>query len=255
MKSEANHIIALPHSFDDGFCARATIGLVVLASDQTIEPEFRELLNVPGVAVYMNRIYNDNEVTPATLKAMTGRITQTVDDILPDMPLTVVAYGCTSASMEIGEHKVFELIRKARPDVACTTPVTAASAALNSFAVKRIALVTPYRQDINKHLREHFEQQGYDVVAMGSFNEDDDRRVGRISPESVKAAAIELGSAKDVEAVFISCTAIRFAAIVKEVEQTLNKPATSSNHAMAWHCLRLAGVKDKFPKHGSLYTL
>jgi maleate isomerase len=35
----------------------------------------------------------------------------------------------------------------------------------------------------------------------------------------------------------------------------LGKPVTSSNHAMAWHCLRLAGVDDALPQFGRLFTL
>ena len=36
--------------------------------------------------------------------------------ILPGSKLDVVAYGCTSASMAIGEEKVFGHIRSVRPD-------------------------------------------------------------------------------------------------------------------------------------------
>jgi maleate cis-trans isomerase len=32
-------------------------------------------------------------------------------------------------------------------------------------------------------------------------------------------------------------------------------PVTSSNHAMAWHCLRLAGVSDPVPAAGKLFEL
>jgi len=47
--------------------ARAALGLIVLATDQTIEHEFRRLLDLPGVALYQSRILNDNAITPATL--------------------------------------------------------------------------------------------------------------------------------------------------------------------------------------------
>ena len=32
-------------------------------------------------------------------------------------------------------------------------------------------------------------------------------------------------------------------------------PVTSSNHAMAWHCLRLAGIEDEAPEAGRLFEL
>jgi maleate isomerase len=42
----------------------------------------------------------------------------------------------------------------------------------------------------------------------------------------------------------------RFAAA--ESAPALGKPVTSSNHALAWHCLRLAGVEEPLPQWGRL---
>ena len=47
----------------------------------------------------------------------------------------------------------------------------------------------------------------------------------------------------------------REAEIVDQVEQQLAKPVTSSNHALIWHTLRLAGVKESIPGFGMLYHL
>ena len=40
-----------------------------------------------------------------------------------------------------------------------------------------------------------------------------------------------------------------------ELEKNLGIPLTSSNHAMGWHALRLAGIDDKLGHFGSLYEL
>ncbi|MGI9498837.1 MAG: Asp/Glu racemase, partial [Geminicoccaceae bacterium] len=94
-----------------------------------------------------------------------------------------------------------------------------------------------------------------EVSAMGSFEEEDDLRVCRISEGSVKAAAIELGRDPSVEAVFVSCTSLRLAGVVEGIEAALDKPVTSSNHALAWHCLRLAGIDDRSKDAGRLFRL
>jgi hypothetical protein len=49
----------LPHRLDDGIASRAAIGVIVLATDQTMEHEFRRLLDLPGVAFYESRILNE----------------------------------------------------------------------------------------------------------------------------------------------------------------------------------------------------
>ncbi len=42
---------------------------------------------------------------------------------------------------------------------------------------------------------------------------------------------------------------------VERLEAEIGKPVTSSNHALAWHCLRLANYKDAVPGFGRLYTV
>ena len=240
---------------DQGVYARAAIGLIVLASDQTVEYEFRGIFDLPGVALYESRIYNDTTITPETLKAMEGGMTEAARLILPGIPLDVVAYGCTSGAMTIGDDKVAELIHKVRPGVTCTSPIKAAMAAFKVLGARRIALLTPYLDEINQSMRAYIEARGVSVPVMGSFNEPDDNKVGRISPASIRAAALELGRSELVDAVFIACTALRVVEIAAEIETELGKPVTSSNHAMAWHCLRLAGIDDPQPDLGRLFTL
>ncbi len=56
---------------DAGEGARARMGLLVLESDQTVEAEFRALLDpLPDVSVYHARLANDTQVTPETLARM-----------------------------------------------------------------------------------------------------------------------------------------------------------------------------------------
>ena len=135
-----NHI---PFETDAGVAHRAAIGLIVLSTDQTIEHEFRFIFKQQGVAYYESRIPNSNQITPETLKEMEKLIEDRTDVILPGLPLDVVAFGCTSASMVIGEEMVFTKIREKRPDAACTTPITAAFAAFDALDAKRIGVLTP----------------------------------------------------------------------------------------------------------------
>lgn len=243
----------LPFEMDGGAAARAAIGLIVLASDQSMEPEFSDILRLDGVAVFHSRIRNDNQITPETLAAMEGRLKDTADLLVPGAPLDVIGFGCTSASMVIGEETVAERIRESRPEVKVTTPITAAFAAFRALDCRRIALLTPYRDDVNEHIRGYVEARGVSVPVMASFNEPDDRHVARIRVEDVRRAAIDLGRRDDVDSIFISCTNVRAAAVIAEIEAEIGKPVTSSNHALAWHCLRLAGVEDRLDGWGALY--
>jgi maleate isomerase len=243
----------LPFTLDGGIAQRAAIGLVVLATDQTIEHEWRQMLRLDGVAFYESRIYNSPTITPETLAEMEGGIAAAAALIKPGIPLDALAYGCTSGAMVIGEDRVFSLLREAWPDKPCTTPITAALAGLRALGARRIALLTPYIDEINQSMRRYIEARDIMVAAMGSFNNGNDNEVARISAASLEAAILELGSESSVDAVFIACTSLRVAALVERAEAKLGKPVTSSNHAMAWHALRLAGYADAVPGFGRLF--
>ena len=245
----------LPFETDSGVAARARIGLIVLATDNTIEHEWRVLLGgLPGVASYQSRILNDNQITPETLRAMEPRIADAAALILPGQRLDAIAFGCTSAAMAIGEERVFARIHEARPGAACTTPVTAAFAAFRALGARRIGVLTPYRADVNRIVADYIRARGFEVPVFGSFNEEDDNRAAKISGESLKRGVAAITARAKVDMVFVSCTSIRLLDAAAGIERDLGIPVTSSNHALAWHCLRLAGIEDKLPELGRLYS-
>ena len=51
----------------------------------------------------------------------------------------------------------------------------------------------------------------------------------------------------------VECGSDRLVEIVERLEGELGKPVTSSNHALIWHCLRLAGVDEALPGFGKLF--
>src|SRR5215472_9244683 len=196
---------ALPCTLDRGIASRAAIGLLVLATDQTMEHEFRHLVRLPGVAVYHARLFNDADITPETLRAIGERIAPATALILPSLPIDVVAFGCTSASMALGEEAVFRQIHSVRPGVACTTPVTAAFAAFRALGARRIGVLTPYSAEVNAVVRQYLDAHGAEVAAFGTFDKRDDREAARISVDSIADGIAALARGAHLDAVFVSC--------------------------------------------------
>jgi maleate isomerase len=245
----------LPHQTDSGLGARLRIGLIELATDQTSEHEFRRIFDLPGVDHYISRLWNDSNITPETLAAMERDIEGATRLIMPNLRLDVIGFTCTSGAMVIGEDTVFSLIRKVRPGVPCSSPITGAIAGLHALGVRRVALLTPYIQSINDMMRAYIEARGIAVPVMGSFNNGNDDEVARITTASLIEAAIDLGRSDHVDAVFVSCTSIRSLDVIPAVEAATGKPMVASNPAQAWHLLRLGGITDPLPRFGRLFTV
>ena len=247
---------AIPYEFEvepGAIGHRARIGIVVLASDLTIEHEFRQMLDIEGVAFYESRIYNDSTINAQTLAAMEARIADATRLIVPDLALDVVAYACTSGTLVIGERNVHARIREARPGIACTTPMEAAVAGLQALGARSLCLIAPYADTINRDMRAYLIDHGFVVPVMASWSETQDANVARISRSSIAAVVEEFGRHPAVDAVFVSCTSMRLAADIEDLEARVGKPVVSSNQATAWHCLRLAGYQEPTAGFGRLF--
>ena len=248
------HLEHLPFETDKGVSARARLGLVCLASDYTIEHEFNAVLhNLPGVALYVSRIFNDPTVTPETLAAMEARLTDTAATLLPGDRVDAIAYGCTSASMVIGPDRVASRINAAKPDTPVTNPISSALKAFRAFGASRIGVLTPYTRDVNAGIQTFIEAAGFTVPVFASFNEPSDTVVGAISPASIRAAVHRVAEAAEMDAVFVSCTSVRLFDQLDALEAEIGLPLTSSNHALLWNTLRTAGITDRIEGMGRLF--
>jgi maleate isomerase len=246
----------VPLSTDAGLGARARIGMLVLKTDQTIEFEARQLLSkVDGVALHHARLFNDSNITRETLMAMRPLIAEAAALLPVEWGFKSIAYACTSGAMVIGESEVERLIRSVHPGARATNPVTACLAALKALGVGRPAIVTPYARPVNETIARGLEVRGLDIPSFVSFEEPDDGVVGRISKPALLDAARTALEGSGTDGVFVSCTSLRLADAVEQLEQELGVPVTSSNHATIWHLLRLAGIEDRIAGFGRLFEI
>ncbi|MCP3938766.1 MAG: Asp/Glu racemase [Actinomycetia bacterium] len=245
-------LVKLPFDTDEGFGARARIGLIVLESDQTIEAEAR-MFAIDGVDFYHSRIPNSMDVTPETLTDMEQRLPVAAGLLSRDFGFDAIGYGCTSAATLIGTEGVTAAIQSAHPGMFCSNPISAAVAAFGSLGAHNIAIVTPYTADVTGPVADRFRLAGLQVDAVGSFLEPSDLVVARISPESIADGVRTLvAGADEFDGVFVSCTSLRTLRMIEKLEADIGRPVVSSNLALFWHLLRLAGVDDHLEGLGTL---
>lgn len=230
------------------------IGLIILATDHTTEVDFQRMVASELIGVYATRIPYANPVTPENLRAMQPSLTSGAALILPDEPLDVVMYSCTSASVIIGDAEVKAAVRAAKPSAAVVTPTAAAASGLKAFGAKRISVLTPYTIETSKPMADYFLARGFEIARFTCLGLTDDREMARISSDEIVTFARQ-ATAPDSDALFISCTAVRAAGVAAEIEAAIGRPVVTSNVASAWACLRLCGDETARPGLGRLMTL
>lgn len=243
----------LEFNTDTGIGTRTTLGAIVLETDETLEPEFARIMDIEGVALYHSRIPMATEVNSETLAKMETDL-PAATRLLPSAPkFDVIGYGCTSASSVIGSDNVARQIQSVLPDAQVTNPLAAIIAAGNALGARRLGFITPYIAEVSQRMRDRLEEAGFEIAGFGSFEEGDDRVVARISPTSIMDAAKQIAATTDCDAIVISCTSLRCLRIIPDMEARAGIPVLSSNQALAWHMLRLAGINDQMPQFGSLF--
>lgn len=238
--------------FDRGDNHRAKIGFVLLATEQTIEND-AYLLRPPGVGMHFTRAANPDSITVKSLSAQADDLARAASTLLPDGSLDVVCYACTSGSLVIGEPRVFSELAKGAPGAITTSLISGVIRALKVLGVKRIAVATPYLDEINQMEANYLTAAGFDVANIQGLNLEKDSDMIRVRPDFIAEYAAKL-DAPDIDAIFISCGALRSLQIVGELENKLGKPVVCSNQAMLWDCLRLAGINDQFTGYGRLLS-
>lgn len=230
---------------------RGRIGLVVPTGNSVMEPDFQRMAP-DGVTTHANRI-DLKDVTADSLLAMEGDTARAAAGIA-SVRVGVIAFGCTSGSFVGGagyDDRLIAIMEDAT-GVRATTTTTAVVAALRLLGVSRIAMATPYIDEISQLEADYFQSLGIEVTNWqgGGIVETADIQECPPHVSYQRARAVDNDRA---EAVFISCTGFRSAENVARLEADLGKPVITSNQATFAECLRILGVRDVAPGSGSLF--
>ncbi|PLS23541.1 maleate cis-trans isomerase family protein [Neptunicoccus cionae] len=237
---------------DQGYGDNAALGLIVLSTDETMEPELSGVFGPARVPVYHSRLPSQADVTPETLAQMEADLPASAALLPQGVSFGAIGYGCTSGATIIGEDRVAACVHTSHAGVPVTNPMTAVMAACRALGAEKIGFLTPYVADVSAAMRKLLEENGFAITGFTSFEEGREKVVARIAESSVLAAVEELGQG-DCDLVFASCTNLRAFNIIEQAEARIGKPVISSNSALAWHLAHLAG--RNVPGPGRLFRL
>lgn len=229
------------YDLGDVIGTKATLGLIALQTDETLEHDLGRLIPRDEITLYTSRVPSGAEVTQESLGEMAGHLTMSASLFPPAAPLDVVGYGCTSGTSVIGAMRIHELIKQGCNTRHVTEPVSALIAACRALGVDQLGFLSPYIAEVSETLRQTLRDAGIESPVFGSFNEGEEAKVARIDTPSVVRAGIELGRDPACQAVFLSCTNLRTLSAIPQISAAISKPVLSSNLVLGWHMAHLAG--------------
>lgn len=244
-----------------GRFGKMRIGLLTPAGNTTIEDDFARWMP-DSLRLHVNRLFTGPPHNPKSPEGLLTGLQEMGDAVeeparwLGTAEVDVIAFGCTGGSFLNGpgyDKEITEKISAAAGGVKAVAAAGAVADALNELGVKRIAVCTPYPEELNERLREFYTAAGFDIVCF-AYEDDGNFQGGTAAEARETTLRMALGvDTPEAEAILISCTAFEGAGeSIELIEELTGKPVVTSNQATFWACLRALGVSEHIPGAGRL---
>ncbi len=238
-----------PGNEGEGRHARGRLGFILLNTEETADDDIRAMVP-PDVGVFVTRVRLADPVTVQNLAAVAGDLGDAAR-LLPEN-LDAIAYVCTSGSIAAGEAAVECAIREAQPETSPLALVTCVVDALRHLGISRVAVGTPYLDEVNRMEAAFLEGRGFDVCSMSGLGIARGRDMTRVDPHDIVRLALDVCT-RDCDGIFLSCTALRAVEVVDAIEEQTGRSVVTSNQALVWRMLRQIGVHDSIAGPGRLF--
>ena len=231
---------------------RARIGLIVPSPNTVTETEFWRMAP-EGVSIHTTRLLYRADEIDDPVADMEQFLPQTLEE-LRGLEVDIVAYACTASALKTPHEETQGEVAKGVGRPAVTTMGTILEA-FKALDVTRIAVGSPYPEEVNKAERKYFESQGLTVTADEGVilfeAQQRLRHMNLVTEADVEELAKHIDS-PDAEAIFLSCGDMATLGIVDKLEKALEKPVVTSVQATFWGALRVAGIDDRIDGCGTL---
>src|SRR5207244_2205141 len=137
-----------------------------------------------------------------------------------------------------------------RTGVPATTSIRSAIRALSHLGIKRVALASPYPQELHRSAKAFLEASGFEVVAEKTMDVPF-KKLQDVLPEQIYAFVRTL-ELKNADGVYIPCNQWAGCDAAPLIELDTGLPVVTGGHADFWEAFRSIGVRDRIEGHGRL---
>jgi maleate isomerase len=222
---------------------RTLIGMLTPSSNTTLEPLCgRMVAGLEDVSVHFARFpVTQIALSPDALAQFDLEPMLDAAELLADAQVDAIGWNGTSAGW-LGFDADTQLVARIRAatGIPATTSTMAMIDAFAALDAHRIAFVTPYQDDVQGKILEHF-GAGHEIVAERHLGLRDNFSFSEVTPETLSGLIREVArSAPDAIAVF--CTNLRAAQLADDLERELGIPIVDTVATGMWAALRLARI-------------
>ena len=222
---------------------RTLLGVLTPSSNTVLEPVTSSILApLADVSAHFGRFrVKEISLEAQALEQFDTSPVLAAADLLADAKVGSIIWSGTSAGW-LGSDTDEALCRQ----ISDATGIPAGSSVLalnDTFvrtAVRRFALVTPYRQDVQEKIIGNYSNAGFECVAERHTGDQDNFSFSRHSEEAIVDMIREVAKSKP-DAITVFCTNLRGAPVVASLERELRIPIYDTVATGIWSGMQLAG--------------
>jgi maleate isomerase len=242
--------------------ARTLLGMLTPSSNTVLEPVTAAMLSgVPDISAHFGRFrVTEIALSSDALAQFDQREILAAAELLSHARCQVIGWNGTSSGW-LGfdrDRKLCDAIQRSTGALACTS-VLALNEVLETTGVRRLGLVTPYRDDVQQAIIRNYAAEGIDCSAERHLCLRDNFSFSDVEPEQIREMVRDVlagDPAQRPQAVAIFCTNLRGAPLVGELEAEFGVPVYDSVATVVWKALKLAGRDTREVEHwGRLFSL
>ena len=212
---------------------RLRIGLLVPSSNTVMENDLHQALPKSRYTVHTARMYLE-ETTAAAEREMVEEFAPGAAELLGTLYPDLLVFGCTSAGSLGGPSYDREICQRLGEHAGCPGMgvISSVAEALNRRELRRLAVLTPYAEELTRSVQRSLEGQGFEAVTARGMGIDVNFELARPSPADIVAFAKESLNGTEADGVFVSCTNFRAFEALPSLEKELSLPVVTSNSAV-----------------------
>lgn len=224
-------------------------GVLIPSTNTTVEIEYSRMLPA-DLQMHVGRLGKGGN-TPF-LPSLDADVAYQAK-LLGTAKVEVVALAQTSASLFSDDYD--DVTTKRMQEAAGVPALTSAVAigqAVRALGARRIALVSPYSEEVIARAKRYYEtRHGLQVVAMEGFGATDAYAIGKLGAENAEAAFARIDR-PEIEVLVVPGGNFPTMRHIAGWEREFRKPVITTNQAALWATLRVMQIGDSLPDLGHL---
>ena len=152
------------------------------------------------------------------------------------------------------EEALCSRIKKAT-SLPVTTEFASAADACTALKIKRLAIISPYREELNRLITNYFQEKGFQDPLARGLGISRNIEIAQLPEDAAYKLTLKaLQEDSKIDGFYITCPRWRTSSSIAKLEKETGKPVVSTVQSTIWSAFRILSIKEPIQGYGRLLS-